>query len=74
MPKHNMFLITGDFNAHIGQDNGFKYSFQVNTHRNGIMLKHFLHENKLICLNTQYQKRSVQTWIHTSPNNLKLIS
>ena len=61
VPKHDLILIAGDFNAHLGQDDGFKYSFHETTNRNGIMLKNCLHENKCICLNTQYQKRSGQT-------------
>ena len=32
------------------------------------MLNNFLHENKLIFLNTKFQKRPGQTWTHTSPN------
>ena len=69
--KHNLLLIAGDFNDYLGQDDGFKYSFHETSNLNGIMLKHFLHAHKLICLNTQYQKRSGQTWTHTSPNNFK---
>ena len=69
VPKHNLLLIAGDFNTHLGQNDGLKYSFHETTLRNGIMLTNFLHENKLICLNTQYQKRSGQTWTHTSLNN-----
>ena len=69
--KHNLILIAGDFNAHFGQYDDFKYSFHETTNRNGIMLKKCLHENKCICLNTQYQKRAGQTWTYTSPNNFK---
>ena len=35
------------------------------------MLKNFIHENNLLCLNTHFQKRSGQLWTHTSPNNFK---
>ena len=71
VPKHNLLLIAGDFNAHLGQDDCFKYSFHETTNRNCNILNNFLHENKLICLNTQFQKISGQTWTHTSPNNFK---
>ena len=35
------------------------------------MLKNVIHENKLLCLNTHFQKRSGLLWTHTSPNNFK---
>ena len=58
MPKHNLLLIAGDFNAHLGQDDCFGYSFHETTNRNGNML-------------TNCQKISGQTWTHTSLNNFK---
>ena len=33
------------------------------------MLKDYLKENKLLCLNTHFQKRTGQKWTHKSPNN-----
>ena len=39
--KHNLFLIVGDFNAHLGQDDSFKYSFHEITNLNGMMIKLF---------------------------------
>ena len=39
IPKHNVLVIGGDFNAHLGKENGYKYSFYINTNRNGNMLK-----------------------------------
>ena len=59
--SHNLLLIAGDFNAQLGQDDGLKLSFHETTNRNGNMLKNCLHENKLICLNTQFSKISDQT-------------
>ena len=32
--KHNVLIIGGDFNAHLGKENGYKYSFHINTNRN----------------------------------------
>ena len=62
IPKHNVLVIGGDFNAHLGKENGYIYSFHINTNRNGNMLKNFIHENNLLCLNTHFQKRSGQLW------------
>ena len=70
IPKHNVLIISGDFNAQLGQnDNGnFPYSLHQNTNRNGNMLKNYILENNLICLNTHFQKRRGHSWTHTSPN------
>ena len=72
IPKHNFVVIAGDFNAHLGQQDGFKYSYHAQTNRNGVMLKDYLHENNLICLNTEFQKRPGQRWTHSSSNGSKV--
>ena len=68
--KHNVLIISGDCNAQLGQnDNGnFPYSLHQNTNRNGNMLKNYILENNLKCLNTHFQKRRGKSWTHTSPN------
>ena len=71
IPKHNLLIIGGDFNAHLGQNDGFKHAFHTQTNRNGIMLKNYLMENKLLCLNTKFQHRTGQLWTHDSPNGSK---
>ena len=35
------------------------------------MLKYYLQENNMLCLNTHFQKRHVQLWTHNSPNDFK---
>ena len=72
IPKHNVLIIGGDFNAHLGKYDRYKYSLHRTTNRNGNMLNNFLQENNLLCLNTHYQKRSGQLWTHASPNDFKL--
>ena len=71
VPKHNILIIGGDFNAHLGQLDGFKYAYHTDTNRNGSMLKDYLNENNLLCLNTKFQKRPGQLWTHKSPNGSK---
>jgi len=71
IPKHNVLLIGGDFNAHLGQENGHKFAYHQQTNRNGIMLNNILKEQNLIALNTYFQKRNGQKWTHTSPNGAK---
>ena len=69
IPRHSILIIGGDFNSYLGQEDGLKYEFHNSTNRNGNMLKDYLQENKLLCLNTHFQKRTGQKWTHKSPNN-----
>ena len=71
IPKHNVLIIGGDFNAKLGQTDGFKYSYHKITNRNGKMLKNYLEENNLLCLNTKFKKRLGQIWTHNSLNDYK---
>ena len=71
VPKHNILILGGDFNAHLGQEDCFTFAYHLQTNRNGSMLKDFLQENKLICLNTNFQKRVGQLWTHRAPNGKK---
>ena len=51
IPKHNVIIIRGDLNAHLGKDNGYKYAYHQTTNLNGQMLKDYLQENNMLCLN-----------------------
>ena len=68
VPKHNLLIIGGDFNAHLGQQDGFKFPYHHQSHRNGIKIKDYLHANNLVCLNTTFRKRPGQIWTHLAPN------
>ena len=61
IPKHNMLVIGGDMNAQIGKNRNNKYSLHNTSNRNGQHLTDFMIENRLACLNTNYQKREGQT-------------
>ena len=71
VPKHNLLIISGDFNAHLGQSDGYKFSYHQQTNRNGQMMNEYLKENNLLCINTFFQKRPGQLWTHKSPNGTK---
>ena len=71
VPKHNILIIGGDFNAQLGQSDGFKYAYHTETNRHGSILKDYLNENNLLCLNTKFQKRPGQLWTHKSPTGGK---
>ena len=71
IPKHNMLVIGGDMNAQIGKNGNNKYSLHNTTNRNGQHLTDFMIENRLACLNTNYQKREGKLWTYTYANNTK---
>ena len=64
IPKHNVQIIGGDFNAQLGHSHYHKHTFHKETNRNGIRLHQFLIENDLYCLNTRFQKRKGKLWTH----------
>ena len=71
IPKHNMLVIGGDMNAQIGKNGNNKYSLHNTSNRNGQHLRDFMIENRLACLNTNYQKREGKLWTYTYANNTK---
>ena len=71
IPKHNMLVIGGDMNAQIGKNRNKKYSLHNTSNRNGKHLTYFMIENRLACLNTNYQKREGKLWTYTYANNSK---
>ena len=54
IPKH-MLVIGGDMNAQVGKNGNNKYSLHNTSNRNGQHLTDFMIENRLACLNTNYQ-------------------
>ena len=70
IPKH-MLVIGGDMNAQIGKNGNNKYSLHNTSNRNGQHLTDFMIENRLACLNTNYQKREGKLWTYTYTNNTK---
>ena len=54
--KHNVLIIDGDMNIQIGKNVNNKFNFNNLSNRNGEHLTDFTHENRLICLNTKFQK------------------
>ena len=71
IPKHNLLVIGGDMNAQIGKNRNSKYSLHNTSNRNGQHLTDFMIENRLTCLNTNYQKREGKLWTNTYANNSK---
>ena len=70
-PKHNQLVIGGDMNAQIRKNRNNKYSQHNTSKRNGQHLIDFMRENRLTCLNTNFQKREGKLWTNTYANNNK---
>ena len=71
IPKHNVLVIGGNMNAQIGKNGNNKYSLHNTSNRNGQHLTDFMIENRLTCLNTNFQKREGKLWTYTHANNNK---
>ena len=68
VPKHNILLVIGDFNAHIGVEDA-KYTYHNNTNTNGKFLLDLVAENNLVITNTTFQKRPGKLWTYISDMN-----
>ena len=56
IPKHNMLVTGGYMNAPIEKNGNNKYSLHNTSNRNRKHLTDFMIENRLTCLNKNYQK------------------
>ena len=65
MPKHNMILVAGDCNAHLGSEDAL-YSFHKETNKNGELLIDFALENNLMITNTRFYKKQGKLWTYIS--------
>ena len=65
IPKHNLLMVVGDFNAHLGEDVG-KYTFHEHTNKNGELMKGYTEETGLIIANTRFQKKPGKLWTFIS--------
>ena len=68
VPKYNVLIIGRDLNPQIGQSMHHEFTYHYTSNRNGEYLEHFLIENILLCINTQFQKRRGKLWTYTYPN------
>ena len=70
IPKHNVLVIGGDMNAQIWKKEN-KSCLLNSLNRNRQLLRGFTIENRLTCLNTNFQKREGKSWTYTYANNTK---
>lgn len=65
VPAHNMLLVVGDCNAHVGADDA-PFSFHEQTNRNGKLLLELAQETNLDITNTRFQKKKGKLWTFLS--------
>ena len=61
VPKHNVVLVIGDFNGHIGNDQAM-YTYHQLSNTNGNLMKDLALENNLAITNTHFQKKEGKLW------------
>ena len=71
IPKHNITLICGDFNAQLGQSTLFPYTYHSQTNRNGKYLTDFIQEMNMHCMNTHFRKKKNKLWTIKYANGTK---
>ena len=69
--KYNVVIIGGEMNDQIGKNRNYKFSLHNLSNRNGQHLIDFMIENRLTCLNTNFQKWEGKLWTYPYPNNTK---
>ena len=69
IPNDN--FLGGDMNTQIGKNGNHKYSLHNSSNRNRQHLTDFTIENRLTCLNTNFQKIERKLWTYTYANNTK---
>ena len=72
IPKHNLLVIGGDMNAQSGKNRNNKYSLHNASNRNGQHLIDFMIENRLTCLNTNFQKREGKLWTYANKSKAQI--
>ena len=68
IPKHNVLIVVGDCNAHIGTEDAL-FTFHDDTNTNGKLLLDLVEENNLVITNTSFQKRQGKLWTYLSDMN-----
>ena len=65
IPKHNLLLVMGDFNAHIGSNYAL-HTYHENTNKNGQLLIDLSLECNLSISNTTFQKKKGKLYTYVS--------
>ena len=65
IPKHNVLLVVGDYNAHFGPED-VKFTFHNSTNKNGEYTLNLAQEENLSIINTRFRKKKGKLWTFLS--------
>ena len=65
VPKHNLLIVMGDFNAHIGTEDAL-FTYHETTNTNGQLMLDLAAETNLVITNTRFQKKRGKLWTYIS--------
>lgn len=65
VPKHNMLVVMGDFNAHLDRSIA-KYSYHEACNNNGRLVTNFIQEANLFVASANFQKKQAKLWTYIS--------
>ena len=65
IPKHNIIISLGDFNAHLGHEKA-KHTYHASTNKNGNLLHDYALECGLYITNVMFKKRNGKLWTYLS--------
>ena len=65
IPKHNVLLVVGDFNGHIGKTHE-QYTYHNITNKNGQHVIDFAEEADMFITNTNFRKKCGKLWTYIS--------
>ena len=65
IPKHNLIVVMGDFNAHLGHEDSL-FSLHEKTNSNGQRLLDLAEETNTVVTNTRFQKKRGKLWTYLS--------
>ena len=68
IPKHNLLLVMGDFNADIGSADAL-FTYHTDTNKNGQLLLDLAEETAMTITNTRFQKKKGKLWTYMSEMN-----
>ena len=68
IPKHNVLLVIGDCNAHLGPEDAL-YTFHQRTNNNGKLLLSYSQEANLVIANSRFQKKPGKLFTFVSEMN-----
>ena len=69
IPKHNVLLTIGDFNAHLSESNFNIYTYNITTNTNGKLVIDYAEEANLEVTHTNVRQRHRKLWTYMSGTN-----